>query len=270
MEQVKKTIFKDNIYKTKANSRIIWDKLWGNTRTYFVLKYIQMVIRNRKLAIKGIYNRKAWVLSSFEVFKLIEKCGGNFSIEGLEHIKNLNEPVVFVSNHMSAMESMIFPCLIAPYRKVTFVVKEALTTHFLFGPVMRARKPITVGRSNSREDLMSVIKQGKELLTEGTSVIIFPQGSRKEIFKTSDFNSLGVKLAKSAKVKIVPIALKTDFWGNGKLVKDLGAIHRNKKIYISIDSPIEISGNGKEANDRAIKFISDKLDYWNKTTELIH
>jgi 1-acyl-sn-glycerol-3-phosphate acyltransferase len=262
MELDKISIFEDNIYSTKENSRIVLDKLFLNTRLYFALKYIQLVFRNRKLAGKGLYNRKKWILSSNDVFRLIEKCGGKFQIEGLENIKNSKEPVVFISNHMSAMESMIFPALIAPHKKVTFVVKEDLTTHVLFGPVMRARNPVTVGRSNSREDLMSVLKQGKELLESGTSIVLFPQGSRKDIFNPKEFNSLGVKLAKSANVKIVPIAIKTDFWGNGKIIKDFGPIRRKRKIYICVGKPIEISGNGKSENDQAIEFIGSKLKTW--------
>lgn len=35
-------------------------------------------------------------------------------------------PVVFVSNHMSTLETFVFPCIIAPVMKVTFVVKDSL------------------------------------------------------------------------------------------------------------------------------------------------
>jgi 1-acyl-sn-glycerol-3-phosphate acyltransferase len=165
---------------------------------------------------------------------------------------------------MSAMESMIFPCLIAPFREVTFVVKESLTTHPLFGPVMRARKPIAVGRANSREDLMLVMKTGKEYLEKGLSIVIFPQGGRRDIFKAEEFNSLGVKLAKSAGMRVIPIALKTDFWGNGNIIRDLGPIRRKRKIKISIGEPLEISGNGRKQNDQIIEFIGQNLKEWNK------
>ena len=256
-------IFKEDSYITGPNSRKFIDKLFLNTKTYFVFKYANLVLKNRKLALKGLYNKKARDLSSYEVFKLIENCGGEFHIEGINHIKNCKGPVIFVSNHMSAMESMIFPCLIAPAMEVTFVVKESLATHPFFGPVMRARKPITVGRTNSREDLISVMKQGKELLENGTSVVIFPQGGRRDIFKPEEFNSLGVKLAKSAGVKVIPIALKTDFWGNGKIIKDLGPIRRNREIFISIGEPITIESNGKKENDLIIEYISTKTESWN-------
>jgi len=183
-------------------------------------------------------------------------------MEGFDNLRNCTEPVVIVSNHMSAMESMVYPALIAPFMKVTFVVKESIEKHFLFGPVMKARKPISVARANSREDLIFVMKKGKEFLENGTSVVIFPQGRRKDVFKREDFNTLGVKLAKSAGVKVIPMALKTDFWGNGNLVKDLGPIRRKRNIYISIGEPIEILGNGKKENDQVIDFIESKLKIW--------
>ncbi|HAF31212.1 MAG TPA: 1-acyl-sn-glycerol-3-phosphate acyltransferase [Bacteroidales bacterium] len=255
--------FTENHYTTRPNSRKLIDKLFLNTRIYFVLKYIQLIFVSRKLALKGIYNRKAWAESSYDVVKLIEHCGGKFHIEGFDNFRNCDEPVVIVSNHMSAMESMIFPAIIAPFMEVTFVVKASLARHFLFGPVMRARDPIAVERSNSREDLMYVMNKGKEFIEKGISVVIFPQGGRRETFIPEEFNSLGVKLAKSTGVKVIPMAIKTDFWGNGKLIKDLGPIRRDREIYITIGEPIEITGKGKEQNNQIVDFIETNLSKWN-------
>ena len=136
MKNLVLNFFLENNYITKSGSRKFIDKLFLNSRIYFVLKYIQLIFINRKLALKGIYDRKAWALSSFKVIELIENCGGRFHIEGLDNLRNCKEPVVFVSNHMSAMESMIFPALIAPFMEVTFVIKESIAKHFLFGPVI--------------------------------------------------------------------------------------------------------------------------------------
>ena len=263
MESIKNILFKEDTYKTKENSRVFLDKISLNTRTYFVFKYLQLLFRNRRVAKKGLYDRRAWALSSYEVIKLIENCGGRFEIEGINNLKNIQEPVVIVSNHMSAMESMIFPGLIAPFMEVTFVVKESLAKHFLFGVVMRARNPITVGRKNSKDDLIKVLNQGKEVLRNGTSVVIFPQGGRRDVFKAEEFNSLGIKLASIAGVKILPIALKTDFWGNGKIIRDFGKIDRKKPIHIKFGEPITIEGSGKEQNKKIIEFISDNLFKWN-------
>jgi 1-acyl-sn-glycerol-3-phosphate acyltransferase len=71
-----------------------------------------------------------------------------------------------------------------------------------------------------------------------------------------------VKLAKKAGVKVVPVALKTDFWGNGKIVKELGPIDRHKPIWFKFGEPFPISGNGKEENQKIIDFIKSSLKEW--------
>ena len=256
--------FQGNEYSTKNNSRFLIDKIFLNTRIYFVIKYALLVLKNRKLALHEKYDRKACSISSMDTLKLIEHCGGKFHIEGIDNVRNCKEPVVFVSNHMSALEVMVFPCLIAPFLEISFVIKKSLNKHFFMGPVVRARNPIAVGRLNSREDLISVMEQGKNLIEKGNSIIIFPQGGRREIFNPKEFNSLGVKLAKFTGSKVIPIALKTDFWGNGKLVRDLGPIRRKRDIFITFGKPVEIKGNGKMENEQIIKFIGNKLKEWKK------
>jgi len=228
------------------------------------MKYIGVVFKSRKVALKGLYDTANWASSSLEIFNLIEACGGRFHITGLENIRNCQGPVVFISNHMSTLETMIFPGIIAPIREVTFVVKDSLVKHPLFGPIMRARNPIVVNRSDSREDLTLVMKQGQELLAKGMSVIIFPQSHRRVEFIPKEFNSLGVKLAKAAKVQVIPVAIKTDFWGNGKYIKELGPISRKKPVYIDFGKPLSIGGNGKEEHNKTIDFIVERLAQWNQ------
>jgi 1-acyl-sn-glycerol-3-phosphate acyltransferase len=227
-------------------------------------KYISIVLRTRKEALKGLYDSEAWALSSFQIFKVIENCGGKFHITGMENIRKSNNPVVFVSNHMSTLETMIFPCIIAPEKEVTFVVKDSLVRHPFLGAVMRSRNPIVLNRENSREDLTLVLKKGQELLANGISIIIFPQSTRMVKFIPEKFNSLGVKLASNANVDIIPVAIKTDFWEIGRLIKDLGPISRNKPIHMAFGEPITISGKGKEEQTRIINFITSHLNEWNK------
>ncbi len=111
------------------------------------------------------------------------------------------------------------------------MVKESLVRHPLFGDVMRSRDPIVVGRTDPRKDLEAVMNGGMELLSKGISIVIFPQSTRSVEFRPEEFNSLGVKLAKKAGVKVVPVALKTDFWGNGKVIRELGPLD-SRKTYL--------------------------------------
>jgi 1-acyl-sn-glycerol-3-phosphate acyltransferase len=129
---------------------------------------------------------------------------------------------------------------------------------------MRSRNPIIVGRTDPRKDLEAVMNGGVERLNNGISIVIFPQSTRSVVFKPEEFNSLGVKLAKKAGVDVVPIALKTDFWGNGKLIKEVGPLDHTKHIHIKFGEPIKITGNGKEENQKIIDFIKSSLEEWNE------
>lgn len=256
---VRKQYFPGNTYKT-AQNRCGWLKRRGFV---FTLRHIGIVFRSSRLARKGRYDWHEFSRSSIDIFRMLEDSGADFNIKGIDNIRNLKEPVVFVSNHMSTMETQIFPCLIVPFMDVTFVVKDSLVKFPVFGAIMRSRDPVVVSRDNSREDLMVVLKQGSEILAKGTSIIIFPQSTRRTFLKLSEFNSLAVKLAARSRVKIVPIAIKTDYWKKGRLISEMGAIDRTKsKVFIEIGEAMEIKGSGKEEHARIVDFISKRLISW--------
>jgi len=260
---MQKGYFTSNSYDTPEKDHLSFkEKILLNSRLYFMLSYASVVLRTRKQAIRKQYFTKEWTDSSFEIFRYIEKIGGKFHITGMENITKSSGPVLFISNHMSTLETMILPSIIAPLKDSTFVVKESLVKHPLFGDVMRSRNPIVVGRKDPRKDFETVMNGGLDLLSKGISIIIFPQSTRSLEFKPEEFNSLGVKLARKAGVEVVPMAIKTDFWGNGKLIKEFGPIDRHKPIHIKFGEPFRIIGNGKEENQRIIDFIQSNLEKW--------
>ncbi|MDW7673404.1 MAG: lysophospholipid acyltransferase family protein [Bacillota bacterium] len=258
-----KPYFNGDFYDTPPETpRRVLDKLFLNTRFYFASQVIKEISKARKKVSNGLYDDAAWAQSSINVLKHIEGCGGRFHLRGLENLHKAEGPVVFVSNHMSTLETMVFPCIIAPVMKVTFVVKESLVKQSFFGPVMRSRDPIAVGRNNPKEDFQIVMNKGQELLKKGCSIIIFPQTTRTVEFIPEEFNSLGVKLAKKAEVQVIPVAIKTNFWGNGQLVKELGPINRTEPICMSFGAPMKIAGNGKEEHKIVVEYIEQCLKKW--------
>lgn len=243
-------------------NRNLWERIIHCNRLYFTVKFAGIVFRTRREAVRGVYNTKAWADSSFYILRFIEKTGGSFVISGMENITADRLPVVFIGNHMSTLETMVLPSLIAPLREVTFVVKESLVKHPLFGHVMRSRNPIVVGRTDPRKDFEEVMTKGTELLSKGVSIVIFPQSTRSLDFRPEEFNSLGVKLAKKAGVRIVPLALKTDFWGHGKIIKELGPLDHRKLIHFKFGESFPVTGGGKAENQKIIEFIQSSLEQW--------
>jgi 1-acyl-sn-glycerol-3-phosphate acyltransferase len=259
-----KGYFDSYSYDTPEKKKLsLREKLLLDNRLYFILKYASVVFRTRREAKMKVYDTKAWSDSSFEIFRFIEQTGGKFHITGMENITKSAGPVLFISNHMSTLETMILPCIIAPHMEATFVVKESLVKHPLFGDVMRSRNPIVVGRTDPRKDFEAVMTGGVDLFSKGVSIIIFPQSTRSLRFKPEEFNSMGVKLAKKAGVNVVPVAIKTDFWGNGKFIKEIGPLDHKKPIHIKFGEPFRITGNGKEENQSIIDFIQSNLEVWN-------
>ena len=249
-------------YRTAADKRE--DGLICGTRLDFTLRFLGLVLRNRKRVKKGIYDTAMWAASSLEVLRLIERCGGRFHITGLEHILETDPPAVYISNHMSTLETMVFPCIIAPVMDVTFVVKESLVSHPLFGPIMRSRDPVVVGRKDPRADFSVVMEQGRKVLEGGRSVVIFPQSTRTTHFHPEAFNTLGIKLARAAGVKVIPVAIRTDFWSSGKLIRDLGPLYPERPIRMSFGQAFSVEKSGREAHRKVVEYIRHHLEEWYK------
>ena len=227
-----------------------------------------IVLKASRLCKKGAYTNDSWIQSSLNTVKALEFVGGSFEIQSLDVPGKLESSCVFVSNHMSILETFVLPCLIQPHRDVTFVVKESLLSFPFFKHVMRNRNPIVVGRANPREDLRTVLEEGQKRLNANTSVIIFPQTTRSNSFDAKKFNSLGVKLAKRGKVPVIPVALKTDAWGNGRKFKDFGKIRPAKTVHISFGDPMPVQGSGKEEHKFIVDFIAKKLDSYVAKSEV--
>lgn len=230
----------------------------------FYRKMAGIVFRSSAMAKRGQYKTKEWAESSLDILRALESVGVTFEITGADYFTKLDKPCVFIANHMSALETFVLPGIIAPFRDLTFVVKQSLVDYPVFKYVMRSRDPITVGRTNPRDDLKAVLEGGAMRLNAGRSIVIFPQTTRTLVFDPATFNTIGIKLAKKADVPIIPIALKTDAWGNGRLLKDFGKIDPSRKVCFAFGEPLQIKDRGTEEHNRTLAFITGKLKEWSE------
>lgn len=228
----------------------------------FYLPFMRIIWQASALSKQGVYGYTEWKASSLAILRLLEHVGVCVEITGIEHLEQVGGPCVIIGNHMSLLETVILPNIVQSVRNVTFVVKQGLLEYPVFKHVMRSRNPVAVTRTNPREDFKTVMTEGKDRLDNGISVIVFPQTTRTVVFDTEQFNTIGVKLAQKAKVPIVPLALKTDAWGNGKKLKDFGKIDTSKTVHFSFGAPIEIQGRGGDEHQQVVDFIQTKLNEW--------
>lgn len=227
----------------------------------FYPQFLTEVVKSAGKAKKGAYDSIAWQASSINVLKALESVGIRFHVEGLEHIRATDGPVLFIGNHLSVMETVILPGLLLPYKPLTFVIKQSLLEVPFFKHVMASANPIAVTRTNPRQDLKDVLEQGMDRLAGGTSIVIFPQTTRAP-FNPKQFSTIGIKLAKRAHVQVVPLALLTDAWENGKWVKDFGKLVPERTARLAFGAPMSIEGKGTEEHQQIIDFIQTRLARW--------
>jgi 1-acyl-sn-glycerol-3-phosphate acyltransferase len=254
----------DDNYQTSAEINSWFARKFPSLTFYKKISYV--VFRGAQMAKKGLYSDQEWCNSSYQILKAIESTGTMVTIENLKPILELKEPSVVIGNHMSTLETFLLPYMLSPHMKVTFVIKEALISYPVFKHIMISRNPIVVGRDNPKKDFMKVLTEGVNRLDEGYTVIVFPQTTRMKEFEKSQFNSIGIKLAKRAKVPVVPLALKTDCWKNGRIIKDFGKIDPKESVHFKFGTPLRIEGNGKEQQDTVITHIENCLSNWTTRT----
>lgn len=229
---------------------------------FYYPQLIYLVFRYSSLAKQGKYGDEEWWRSSLGAMLALETVGVEIEITGIKVLERIATPCVFIANHMSTLETLTLPGMIQPYKDCTFVVKRGIVEYPVFKHIMLARDPIVVDRKNPREDLKVVMDEGASALAHGRSVIVFPQTTRTVVFDPDQFNTIGIKLAKRAGVPVVPIAVKTDAWGIGAKVKELGRIDPSKKVRIAFGSPLEIQSRGADEHKQVIEFIQQQLLAW--------
>ena len=128
-------------------------------------------------------------------------CGISWVIKGIENIPN--GPCIFAANHQGLWESFFLQTINIP---TSSIIKRELLLIPFFGWALACLKPIHLRRSNKFKSLKTVINKGSKKLSNNTSLIIFPEGTRSlpENGLKNFSSSCGVLSIKN-NVPIIPI-----------------------------------------------------------------
>ncbi|WCN07679.1 lysophospholipid acyltransferase family protein [Marinomonas mediterranea] len=177
-------------------------------------------------------------------------CGVRVEIEGLENVPK-GRPVVLVSNHQSEWETYLLQVLTTP---ISTVLKKELLSIPFFGWGLRMVQPIAIDRSKRAGALKQILKQGKERIASGRSVLIFPEGTRAKPGQEKAFNKGAAMLAASAKVPILPMVHNAGHVWPSRTWKRYSG-----EIKVSIGKLIESEG-------RSTSEIHEEMESWMRTT----
>ena len=275
MKRTTLTEFRESLLKTgayvsgpetlapKPRKKGWWTTFSFSWSVFFVFPYCAVREFFRSLT------TELWAACCFRTFQKAEKFGIKVSVDGWEHRSGYKGPVVYLSNHMSTLETIMLPPVLLTYGPFDVFVKASLSRLPALKRAAVHMGLIPIGRKSPREDLMRVFSEGVARIKEGHSILIFPQGSRERVFSRKLYSSIGAKLAEKAGVPVMPIAVKTDCdptRPDGKgFMKDFGTVDPSKDIRLRCGTPIE--GTAKEMHQKVFDWIKAQLEEWELPTE---
>ncbi len=134
--------------------------------------------------------------------------GVQFKVLGYEHLPvGKGSAAVLLSNHQSTLETLLLPTLMP--HPLAFVFKRELLKVPFFGWSMARLDMIHIDRESRAEAMKHVIEQGCRVLSHGTWVIMFPEGTRMPRGKKGTFQTAGTRLAVQSGAPVIPIAVAT-------------------------------------------------------------
>ena len=213
-----------------------------------------------------------WAGFCFTSVTVPEKLGMNVIIEGFEARKAYPGPVLYLCNHMSMTETILLPPVLLAFGPFSYVAKASLAHLPFLEKAAEHMRMVPISRVSPREDLVNILKVGTERIHGGDSFLIFPQGTRCEVFSRKRYSSIGAKLAERAGCPVVPIVVDTRCQPTRKtgllkkVFKDFGPVDTAHDIRVCC-GPVIPCGRSKEMHETAFDWMATKLESWGLPTE---
>ena len=143
-----------------------------------------------------------------------------------------NGPVVYVANHQSYAD--VVPFLNVTKHQVGFIAKDSLEKVPVFRDWVLRIGGLFIKRGDARTSL-GTINQGAQMIKDGYSLVIFPEGTRSHKAEMSDFKPGALKLATKAKAVVVPVTIRDTY----KLFEEKGVVQKGRSIDFVVHEPID-------------------------------
>ena len=163
-----------------------------------------------------------WNITVVQIAKYL--CKINYTIKGAENLeKMIDKPVVLLSKHQSAWETIAFIALMP--KQLCFVFKRELLWIPFFGWALALLKMIHINRANKQTAALSVASQGRKRLSEGKWIMLFPEGTRTPRGSTKPYRKGGARLASATGALVIPIAHNAGLcWPKNSFLKRPGTV----------------------------------------------
>ncbi len=178
--------------------------------------------------------RSVTAMVSFWGRFLCRLAGVRVRVEGLENLEP-GRPVILAANHQSQFDIMALQgYLDADFR---WMAKEELFRVPVWGTAMRRAGYIPVDRSHGKAAMKSLVEAARRI-AEGTSVIIFPEGTRSPDGRLQPFKAGAMVLAIKAGVPLVPVAIS----GTHRILPKGKLLAQPGRATIRVGKPLSTEG----------------------------
>jgi len=174
---------------------------------------------------RALYFPRAWGRA------ICRLSGVRVVVEGAEQLRQ-ETTYIFAANHASQFDIFSFQGYFP--HDFSWLAKKELFRIPLFGPAMRRAGAIAIDRGHGREAMKS-LDQAARTIAAGTSVLIFPEGTRSPDGKLHPFKTGAILLAIRAGVPIVPLA----FLGTRAILPKGSWLPRPGRVLIRVGTPID-------------------------------
>ena len=141
------------------------------------------------------------------------------------------QPYIFAANHQSQFDIFVLQGYLGcDFR---WLAKLELFKIPVFGKAMQLAGYIPVDRAHGRKALQSLDEAARRI-ADGTSVIIFPEGTRSPDGKLGQFKAGAMVLAIKAGVPVVPVAIV----GTHQVLAKGRLLVRSGRVEIRVGAPI--------------------------------
>ncbi|MDF1614539.1 lysophospholipid acyltransferase family protein [Desulfurivibrio dismutans] len=177
--------------------------------------------------------------------------GVEVEVAGLERL-DAGRTYIFAANHQSQFDIFVLQGYLAfDFR---WLAKKELFQIPLFGWAMRRAGYIAVDRSNGRRAMVSLNEAANEIAA-GTSVVIFPEGTRSADGRMQAFKAGGMVLAIKSQVEIVPMAIigTHEILAKGRLLPKPG------RVMIRLGEPIRAADYTMKQKNELAELLENRV-----------
>ncbi len=176
-------------------------------------------------------------------------------IEGLENIEK-GKSYVIVMNHNAMMD---IPTLYLLPLNFRWVSKREVFKIPFFGQFLVLHGDIAIERGSGSAAMAQVVKEGKEWLSRGASVAIFPEGTRSKSGDIGRFKAGAFNLAREADVEVLPVVMD----GTRRMIKRGGAFNWRSDLRLRVLPPVKFESEdhhvGRQAMERLREDMAEAL-----------